>query len=401
VAQSGRPERVTVVLPEYQRAIVQCSPETAVQMNQDGHVSVAPTRVVGEYEVRARHKVGVLRYENLELRIVPKVPITRLLYLATFHNNDDAWRQLETLLDDAQDPYSAISHALTFHAERALRPTPLQGYVTHERAEMLVRGRLLFDRQVASRAGVLLPAELRFDEYELGIAENRVLKAALRAVARYAEEPNLAARLRHLIAQLDGVDPWVFGQPIPEFTFGRINERYRSAIALSRLVLERRSLDYQAERRPGTAFLFNMNTVFESYLESALRSALKPRGGQVEGQYKTALDVSERIVMRPDITWWSGGECKAVLDAKYKRTKNDDYPNADAYQMLAYCTRLGLPRGYLVYADLDGAEPRNDVIRNAGIEIVVTSIDISGTVAELEASVGRLAALVSGRRSRD
>lgn len=395
VPESGRRNRTTIVLGEYRRAIVQCSAETAVQMNEDGHVSVSPTATVGEYEVRARHKVGVLRYENFELRIVPKVPVTRLLYLATFHDNDDAWQQVETMLADVDDPYSAVAHALAFHAERALRPTPLQGYVTHERAEMLVRGRLLFDRQVASRAGVLLPAELRFDEYELGIAENRVLKAALRTVARYAEEPNLAARLRHLIAQLDGVEPWVFGQPVPDFTFGRINERYRSAIALSRLVLERRSLDYPAESRPGTAFLFNMNTVFESYLESSFRRAMKPLGGRVEGQHRTALDLSERIAMKPDITWWRGGDCAAVLDAKYKRTKNDDYPNADAYQMLAYCTRLGLPRGYLVYADLDGAQPRNDIIRNADIEIVVTAIDISGTVGELNASVGRLADMVS------
>jgi len=205
----------------------------------------------------------------------------------------------------------------------------------------------------------------------------------------------LAARLRHLIAQLDGVEPWVFGQPVPDFTFGRINERYRSAIALSRLVLERRSLDYPAESRPGTAFLFNMNTVFESYLESSFRRAMKPLGGLVEGQHRTALDLSERIAMKPDITWWRGGDCAAVLDAKYKRTKNDDYPNADAYQMLAYCTRLGLPRGYLVYADLDGAQPRNDIISNADIEIVVTAIDISGTVGELNASVGRLADMVS------
>ena len=395
----GRGERTTVVLREYKRAIVQCLPETAVQMNEDGHVSVSPTAVVGEYEVRAGHKVGVLRYGDLEVRIVPKVPVTRLLYLATFHKNDDAWQQLETMLDDVDDPYSALAHALAFHAERALRPTPLQGYVTHERAEMLVRGRLLFDRQVASRAGVLLPAELRYDEYELGIAENRVLKAALRVVARYAEEPGIAARLRHLISQLDGVEPWVFGQPVPDFTFGRINERYRPAIALSRLVLERRSLDYPAERRPGTAFLFNMNKVFESYLESALRVAMRPLGGRIEGQHETTLDMADQIVMKPDITWWQGGRCRAVLDAKYKRATNDDYPNADAYQMLAYCTRLGLPRGYLVYVDLNGAEPGSDVIRNNGVEIVATSIDISRSVAELTSSVEHLAELVSAGAS--
>jgi len=362
-------------------------------MHDDGHVVVAPTDSVGVYEVRARQKVGVLRYGSLELRIVPKVSVSRLLYLATFR--DDAWwPQLETMLDEADDPFSAIAHALAFHGDKALRPTPLQGYVTHERAEMRVRGRLLFDRQLASRAGVLLPAELRFDEYELGIIENRVLKAALLVVTRFVTDAELGARLRHLLARLDGVPPWTVGQPVPAITFGRANERYRSAIALARLVLERRSLDYPLQTSMGTAFLFNMDSVFESYLEAALRVEVEHRGGRVEGQHKVALDFGETIQMKPDITWWQGNQCVAVLDAKYKHTTSESYPNADAYQMLAYCTRLGLDRGFLVYADLDGTDTGTSVIRNAGVEIVVTAVDIGGSITELQASIVELADLV-------
>ena len=338
-----------------------------------------------------RQKVGVLRYGSLELRIVPKVPVSRLLYLSTFLKDDDSWHQIETMLDDVDDSFSAIAHALAFYSERALRPTPLQGYVTHEQAEMQVRGRLLFDRQLSSRAGIPLPAELRYDEYELGIAENRVLKAALLVVARFVRNPLVAARLRHQLAQLDGVEPWMIGQPVPEFSFGRMNERYRGALALAKVVLEGRSLEYSRARKVGTAFLFNMNTVFETYLESSLRLAFGKHGGRVEGQHKTWLDIDDSVLMRPDVTWWRNGRCAAVIDAKYKRAKSENYPNADAYQMFAYCTRLGLRRGYLVYADLDGRDAGRSVIRNSGIEIVVTSLDIGGTIPELTASVEDLA----------
>lgn len=95
------------------------------------------------------------------------------------------------------------------------------------------------------------------------------------------------------------------------------------------------------------------------------------------------------------VTWWSGDRCLAVIDAKYKRSTSDDYPNADAYQMLAYCTRLGLRRGILVYADLDGQAGDSTIIRNAGIEIVVTALDISGSIEDLRSSVSALAELVS------
>lgn len=81
----------------------------------------------------------------------------------------------------------------------------------------------------------------------------------------------------------------------------------------------------------------------------------------------------------------------AVADAKYKRTSHQDYPNADAYQMLAYCTRLGLRRGWLIYADLNGTEPAGSIVRNAGIELRVTSVNLGGTIEALHASVATLA----------
>lgn len=389
-------QRTVVVLSEYESRTVRCDAVTAAQMVDEGHVVVTPTRDAGEYIVRAGHKVGILRYNELELRIVPKVPVARLLYMASFSAGiHDSWKELDAELGQTEDPFSALAHALAFHSEIALRPTPIQGYVTHESADMRVRGRLLFDRQVASRAGVLLPAELRFDEYEMNIPENRVLKSALLVVRRFVQDTTLRKRLVHLLAQLDGVEPLRPGADLPVFRFTRLNGRYEAALALSRLVLEQRSLEYPDQHRPGTAFLFNMNHVFESYLESAVRGELEQLGGRVVGQHSATLDYGANIKILPDITWWRSGTCAAVLDAKYKRATSKRYPNADAYQMLAYCTRLGLRRGFLVYADLDGARPSTDVVRNADVEIVVAAVDVSGTIAEMQASVSALAAEVA------
>ena len=52
-------------------------------------------------------------------------------------------------------------------------------------------------------------------------------------------------------------------------------------------------------------------------------------------------------------------------------------------------------RGLLVYADLDGQSNGSTIIRNAGIEIVVTALDISGSVEDLRSSVTALAELVT------
>lgn len=382
-------------IPEYGTAEIDITPTIAADMHRDGHLSVAPCGPPDRYAVTARHKVGVLRYADVELRIVPKVTVGRLLYLASNIDDGESWRELEALLGTADDPLSAITHALVHHAERALRPAPLQGYVTHETAERRLRGRVLFDRQISRRAGVLLPVELRYDEYEVNIVENRLLKAAIGIVEQHCTDSGLARRLAHLRFRLDGVAPWPTGESLPVISFTRLNERYRAALALARLVLERRSLEFPDQTQRGSAFLFNMNHVFESYVEAAMRLALEARGGQVHGQRPTYLDEADTVVMKPDVTWWFAGRCVAVIDAKYKRTVNSDYPNADAYQMLAYCTRLGLRRGLLIYADTDGRSGGSTTVRNAGIEIVVTSLNLSGSIDELRSNVDELAALVA------
>ena len=138
-----------------------------------------------------------------------------------------------------------------------------------------------------------------------------------------------------------------------------------------------------------------MNQVFEKYVEAVLRQALESRGGgRVDGQRETHLDEADTVLMKPDVTWWSGDRCLAVIDAKYKRTTSDDYPNADAYQMLAYCTRLGLRRGVLVYADVVGQPGDPTIVRNAGIEIVTTALTLGGSIDDLRLSGEALAALV-------
>ncbi len=45
------------------------------------------------------------------------------------------------------------------------------------------------------------------------------------------------------------------------------------------------------------------------------------------------------------------------------------YPDADLYQLLAYCTILGLRHGHLVYTRGDG-EPARHTIRRSGIQLV-------------------------------
>ena len=392
------PERssvaATLVVAEHAAVEATLPAELAVAVHADGHLHVSPLGP-GRFLLRARGKVGVVRHGDLEVRIVPKVPIGRLLYLAAHGGLDAAWRDLDTRLGGVDDPRSALAHVLLRHAERALRPTPFQSYRTEESAERHLRGRVLFERQIARRAGLAMPVELRRDEFDADIVENRVLLAALRRAEPAVDDPALARALGRLRRALDGVRPWPAGRPVPEIPWTRLNLRYRPAIRLARLLLDDGSVELGGDSLDGRAFLLDMPRVFESFLTAALGDALARFGGEVRAQHRTALDEDGEIAMYPDITWWRDGRCRAVVDAKYKRVRGSGEPNADVYQMLAYCTRLGLAEGWLVYADLDGASPASRAIREAGVTVHVEAIDLGGSIERLQASVSALAGRIA------
>lgn len=88
-----------------------------------------------------------------------------------------------------------------------------------------------------------------------------------------------------------------------------------------------------------------MAKVFEAFLCAQLSPRLTQRGGITRTQDRWHLDVDQQVAMAPDLIWYADGPAPtAVIDAKYKAEKPGGYPDADLYQMLAYCTALGRPR---------------------------------------------------------
>ena len=77
-----------------------------------------------------------------------------------------------------------------------------------------------------------------------------------------------------------------------------------------------------------------------------------------------------------------------VVDAKWKRPAGAPAA-ADLYQMLAYCTGLGVGRAVLVYPGRrDGV--RRYALRNAGICVEMRTLRVVGDAAACRRSLGRL-----------
>lgn len=94
--------------------------------------------------------------------------------------------------------------------------------------------------------------------------------------------------------------------------------------------------------------------------------------------------------VRPDFVWTDGGVPRIVVDAKYKAEKPSGFPQADLYQMLAYCTVLGLPVGHLVYAKGE-EQARTHSVVGSPVRIVAHTLDLELDPAALLTALAGIA----------
>ena len=362
----------------------------------------------GHYHLKPSSTIGAFQVGDLSVSIRPKLPVSRVLFLASY-----AMDELKALPGwpprvRARDLVQAMARLLALAAQRAFARGLHRDYREHEETLTTVKGRLRVAEQIRRRLGVPIPVEVRYDDFTEDVTANRLVKAAAGALIQMRlRDRNDRARLTQVLARLENVSRVEYERGrVPDVRFTRLNEHYREVVALSRIVLQHRSIEVRRGDTPAPGFLMDMNRVFESFVVRALRKELKltarARFGRVQGLGQQIFLAKDRgIELKPDLTWWERGECTFVGDAKYKRIDHGT-PN-DLYQMLAYATALDLPGGLLIYAQgteaKTYAEAKTYEVRHCGKLLEVFALDLSGTRQELLDRVRALAERVRRLRS--
>jgi 5-methylcytosine-specific restriction enzyme subunit McrC len=355
------------------------------------------------YDVRPESEVGVVRVGERTFTVEPKVPIHRLGFVLSYALDLVRWHKAV--------PYASagtladLVAALFAHAlADALRRGLLQGYRAVEEAATTVRGRIRIDEQIRRRPGQLVPIEVGYDDFTEDIDANRVLRSALHRLSRL---PLRHASIRRKLAILQGpfVDTvsLVDYRPneIPDLSSSRLDAHYRPALELAKLILRSTTPETGIGAVDAAGFVVDMNQVFESFVRVALREELGLRTQAFpsgKGCPPSWLDRRHRVGLDPDLSWWEGGRCSFVGDAKYKQVNVAGIKHPDLYQLLAYVTAFELPGGLLVYASGGPEEVVHEVGRS-GTRLEVATVDLDGEPAQILQSMSFIADRVRVLRS--
>jgi 5-methylcytosine-specific restriction enzyme subunit McrC len=369
--------------------------------NHRPHVEVVPTCRRGCYRLTPTGYVGTIVLPTRRLVIRPKIPLANLFHLLDPHHPPP-------IIDDRADTVAG-TEALDFLAARLAtllaERTAVglhRGYAERAERGVFLQGRIDVATQVRD-GGIRKDAlHCRFEEFTADVPCNRVPKAVAELVLR---SPLVSERarsaLRVSLGGFDGVQaaplgPDAFAQAEPD----RLTEAYRPLLDLCRLLAEGLA---PGGREGGTvcpAFLLDMERAFEGYVTRGLVAAFAGRdryGIGVQPWHVANRPVAGQpdIHLRPDVVVCRDGRAVVVVDAKWKDLVGSPLVTDDVYQVLAYCTALGVGRAVLVYPGRRDQSWDYEMV-GTPIRLTVRTLRVVGEREKCQRSLRRLARLISG-----
>ena len=319
-----------------------------------------PAMRVGHKRIKLGHHVGFLRVGNVSLEVYPKLREGM---------PEGAWRDL--LLEMIRvvegvrlapqehahlhrrtgDLYDLLVTRFLDLVASLLRSGLARDYRQVEANEMVMRGRLLVGLHIRENAARPDRVFVAYDIHDTDNLANRILHRALARVRRTASSLEHTHAADATMAAFPELDP----RPITMAEWGswrpdRRTARYVEAIALARMILLDERPDLRWGDREVVAILFDMNHLFEAYLAQAARRIPGMRVDPGRRRHFWSPPTGHGKLLKPDLlAYGDGSDQPVVLDAKWKRPKDDRPDDADLRQVYAYLHAFGGARGMLLY----------------------------------------------------
>jgi 5-methylcytosine-specific restriction enzyme subunit McrC len=365
------------------------------------HVEVAPTGRRGRYRVTPAGHVGTIVGPMCRWVIRPKVPLANLFHLLDPAgpcpvSEDQVSPLVGTELLDflAARLASLLEERTAAGLHRAYAVRRVQGPFLH--------GRLDLPAHLRDPHGRKDQFHCTYEDFSPDVPCNQVARAVAELVLA---SPLLGDRVRpalhRCLLAFGGVSPVpVSAELFREAGPTRLTEAYRPLIDLCRLLADGLAPGHAGGQTPCPAFLLDMERLFERYLTTGITRALAAKerfevavqplclaGRPVAGQ--------PDLTIRPDLVIRRDGRPIAVVDAKWKGLQDTPLVTEDVYQMLAYCTALGVRRAVLVYPGRRDRVWTYDLAQGP-VRLEVRTLRVVGSPSRCQASLHRLGNALGG-----
>ena len=273
-------------------------------------------------------------------------------------------------------------------------------YLSHEDNLNFFKGKLLVNEHIKKNSTHRERFYVRFDEYQVNRAENRLVKATLLKLQGITGSAENQKEIRQLLTAFEMVTPSAnYQKDFSKVTIDRNTKDYDMLMRWSKVFLLNKSFTTFSGGTSARALLFPMERVFESYVAKQLKHTVAELNWELSAQDKGfyLFDSPRQFALRPDIVITRDDGTRIILDTKWKSLmdsprKNYGISQADMYQMYAYSKKYKTPEIWLLYPLNNEMRGHSDIFFDSddGVNVKVFFVDVANIEESLEELKNRL-----------
>lgn len=368
-------------------------------------------RNVGDV-VSVNNYVGLIQMQDgYQIEVLPKIDLgcsdegcreTKRVFLRMLRSMKDFPSKVFTdanLRVDRMNLYEIFISMYLQEVRTLVKHGLRSSYLENEDNLKYYKGKLVVSEQIKRNAAHGERFYVRYDEYQVNRAENRLVKATLLKLGRISDSAENQKEIRQLLSYFEMVEASVnYQKDFASVLIDRSTRDYDMLMRWSRVFLLNQSFTTFSGGSVARALLFPMEKVFESYVAQELRKAVIELGWELSAHDKGyyLFDSPRQFALRPDIVIRREDGSTVVLDTKWKRLsekeKNYGISQSDMYQMYAYSKKYQTSEIWLLYPSTAEMREHGDIEfhSNDGVSVRVFFADVANAAMSLGELTRRL-----------
>lgn len=331
---------------------------------------------VTRHGIKTKSWVGVIKYKNLHLEILPKlisadanndgeiseaersIILKNLIYMLSYTKNLDIKTNDNAKLATEKNPFIEIlirefANSL-FESLKRLTP---KRYVREEENLNYLKGKIKFSENIRYNCTNQAKFYCEYDEFSENNLLNQLFLFVSTCLYNISNNSYNKKTLKFIINYYSDISFVRFDKfKVRKIKLTRNQELFKKAFNLAKMFVEQTSVDLSKNKFENITFVWDMNKLFEEFIFELIKRKI-PECKAIAQKTKRLLRSTQEtrrdtkvdiLVQHPQV----------IIDTKYKKFTNfDDISSADIYQVTTYCLLHNYKRAILLYPQYDKTPP--------------------------------------------
>ena len=331
---------------------------------------------VTRHGIKTKSWVGVIKYKNLHLEILPKlisadvnndnkisedersIILKNLIFMLSYTKKLDIKTNNNAKLANEKNPFIEIliREFATSLFESLKRLTPKR-YVRKEENLNYLKGKIKFSENIRYNCTNQAKFYCEYDEFSENNLLNQLFLFVSTCLYNISNNSYNKKTLKFIINYYSDISFVRFDKfKARKIKLTRNQELFKKSFNLAKMFVEQTSVDLSKNKFENITLVWDMNKLFEEFIFELIKRKIP--------ECKAIAQKPKRLLKRENVTRRDTRidiliqNPQVIIDTKYKKFTNfDDISSADIYQVTTYCLLHNYKRAILLYPQYDKKVP--------------------------------------------